>query len=426
MSTGDPAGLMHEADDAGRRRRRGRPASRRSPRARRCSCSGAGCAATRSRWSRSASSSLLIVVAVFAPLIVSIAGTPGPARRRARRRSTCSARPTGPSAEHPFGVDRLGRDVFSRTVYGARVSLEVALIATGIAVFIGTIVGLLAGFYRGWIDTLLSRLTDVVLAFPILLLGLGLAAACSGADGCFSGLIQPGLPVVIMVIAIINWTYIARIVRGQVLSLREKEFVEAARSLGASDRRIIVREILPNLVAPLIVYASLLIPANILLEAALSFLGVGVARRHAVVGRDDRRGHQPVPRRLVVHALPGPRAALHRARLQPRGRRAAGRPRPAPAVRLDAPLALEVHTPTKGRTSMSRSLWRTLLALAALVAVLGLGACGGDDDESSDERRHARADRGRRRRQRHRAALRRHARRDNRAEPGRAARRAAS
>ena len=152
-----------------------------------------------------------------------------------------------------------------------------AIIATGIAVLIGTTIGLIAGFYRGWVDTMLSRLTDVVLAFPILLLGLGLAAACSGADGCFNGLIQPGLPVVIMVIAIINWTYIARIVRGQVLSLREKEFVEAARSLGASDRRIIAREILPNLVAPLIVYASLLIPANILLEAALSFLGVGVA-----------------------------------------------------------------------------------------------------------------------------------------------------
>jgi peptide/nickel transport system permease protein len=152
----------------------------------------------------------------------------------------------------------------------------VALIATGIAVFIGTIIGLVSGFYRGIVDTALSRLVDVVLAFPILLLGLGLAAACSGANGCLGGVIQPGLPVVIMVIAIINWTYIARIVRGQVLSLREKEFIEAARSLGASNNRIIVREVLPNLVAPLIVYSSLLIPANILLEAALSFLGVGV------------------------------------------------------------------------------------------------------------------------------------------------------
>jgi peptide/nickel transport system permease protein len=210
--------------------------------------------------------SLVALVALVAPLIAGDPLTMQPAQR---------LRP--PSEANWLGTDNLGRDVFSRTVYGARVSLEVALIATGIAVLIGVTVGLVAGFYRGWIDSVLSRLTDVVLAFPILLLGLGLAAACSGANGCFSGLIQPGLPVVIMVIAIINWTYIARIVRGQVLSLREKEFVEAARSLGASDRRIIVREILPNLFAPLIVYSSLLIPANILLEAALSFLGVGVA-----------------------------------------------------------------------------------------------------------------------------------------------------
>src|ERR687890_2515045 len=217
----------------------------------------------------------LVLIAVFAPVIVALAGTPGP-RTQSSEALDVFGGATGPSAEHPFGVDRLGRDVFSRTVYGARVSLEVALIATGIAVFIGVIIGLVSGFYRGVVDTALSRLIDVVLAFPILLLGLGLAAACSGANGCLGGLIQPGLPVGIMVIAIINWTYIARIVRGQVLSLREKEFVEAARSLGASDTRIILREILPNLVAPLIVYASLLIPANILLEAALSFLGVGV------------------------------------------------------------------------------------------------------------------------------------------------------
>ncbi len=118
-----------------------------------------------------------------------------------------------------------------------------------------------------------------------LLLGLGLAAACSGADGCLGGLVEPGLPVVIMVIAIINWTYIARIVRGQVLSLREKEFVEAARSLGASNRRIIFREILPNLVAPIIVYTTLVLPQNILFEAALSYLGVGVQPPDASWGK---------------------------------------------------------------------------------------------------------------------------------------------
>jgi peptide/nickel transport system permease protein len=275
MSTGDPAGLVHEGDEQSVVVQEGgaeQKITARSP---------MQLFWRRLRRDKVAMASLvfivlLIAVAVFAPLIVSIAGTAGPKTQSSEALDVFGT-PTGPSAEHPFGVDRLGRDVFSRTVYGARVSLEVAIISTGIAVVIGTVIGLLAGFYRGITDTVLSRLTDVVLAFPILLLGLGIAAACSGANGCFGGLIQPGLPVVIMVIAIINWTYIARIVRGQVLSLREKEFVEAARSLGAGDRRIIVHEILPNLMAPLIVYASLLIPANILLEAALSFLGVGVA-----------------------------------------------------------------------------------------------------------------------------------------------------
>jgi peptide/nickel transport system permease protein len=218
----------------------------------------------------------LILMAILAPLIVKLAGAPDPKAQNSDALDLFGG-PTGPDGEHWFGVDQLGRDIFSRVIYGARVSLEVALIATGLAVVIGVAIGLVAGFYRGAVDTVLSRLTDVVLAFPILLLGLGLAAACSGADGCVGGLVQPGLPVVIMTIAIINWTYIARIVRGQVLSLREKEFVESARSLGASNTRIIVREILPNLFAPLIVYSSLLIPANILLEAALSFLGVGVS-----------------------------------------------------------------------------------------------------------------------------------------------------
>ena len=218
---------------------------------------------------------LLIAIAIFAPVLVSLFNAADPRETDSSALSLFGA-PEGPSGEYFFGVDNLGRDIFSRVLYGARVSLEVAFIGTGIAVVIGTVVGLLAGYYRGWVDTLLSRFTDVVLAFPILLLGLGLAAACSGAEGCLNGLIEPGLPVVITVIAVVNWTYIARIVRGQVLSLREKEFVEAARSLGASDRQIIVREILPNLIAPLIVYSSLLIPANILLEAALSFLGVGV------------------------------------------------------------------------------------------------------------------------------------------------------
>lgn len=218
----------------------------------------------------------LVLVAIFAPVITAIAGTPDPRLQNPDALDPLFGTATGPTGEHPFGVDRLGRDIFSRTIYGARVSLEVAVIATGIAVVIGTTIGLVAGFFGGWADTLLSRLIDVVLAFPILLLGLGLAAACSGAEGCFGGLIQPGLPVVIFVISVLGWPYIARIVRGQVLSLRENQFVEASRSLGASNARIVFREVLPNLVTPLIVYGSVLIPTNILTEAALSFLGVGV------------------------------------------------------------------------------------------------------------------------------------------------------
>jgi peptide/nickel transport system permease protein len=217
---------------------------------------------------------VLVLAAIAAPLIVAIAGVPGPNVQNPNATDAFGS-PLGPSAAHPFGVDQLGRDVFARVVYGTRVSLEVGIVGTAIATAIGTVVGLLSGFYRGWVDTLLSRATDVALCFPILLLGLGLGAAC-GVRGCAKGLIQPGTSTTIALIALFTWMYIARIVRGQVLSLREQEFVAAARSLGASDRRIVFREILPNLTVPLIVYASLLVPLNILLEAALSFLSVGV------------------------------------------------------------------------------------------------------------------------------------------------------
>jgi peptide/nickel transport system permease protein len=154
--------------------------------------------------------------------------------------------------------------------------LFVAFVATGLSMLVGVTLGMVAGYFRGAVDMAISRLIDLLLAFPILLLALGLAAACSLGHGCFGGALKPGLVVVIFVIAFVNWTYIARIVRGQVLSLREKEFIEAARSLGASNRRIIFREILPNLTAPIIVYATLIIPQNILFEAALSFLGAGI------------------------------------------------------------------------------------------------------------------------------------------------------
>lgn len=219
---------------------------------------------------------VLIVVAIAAPLVTALAGTPGPNVQNLKLLNQFLGTATGPSNAHPLGVDGLGRDVFSRVVYGARVSLGVGIVATLASLVIGVAVGMAAGFYRGWVDGVLSRIVDVVLAFPIVLLALGIASACSLGNGCLSGHVQPGLGVVIFVIVVVNWTSIARIIRGQVLSLREEQFVEAARSLGASDRRIIVRDILPNLVAPIIVYGTLLVPQVILLEASLSFLGIGV------------------------------------------------------------------------------------------------------------------------------------------------------
>jgi ABC-type dipeptide/oligopeptide/nickel transport system permease subunit len=217
----------------------------------------------------------LVALAIFAPLVIDLVGARGP-NEQATKYLDSFGTPTGPSSKNIFGVDPLGRDVFSRVLYGARVSLKVALIATALSVFLGVVVGMVAGYFRGWVDTVLSRLIDVLLAFPILLLALGIASACSLGEGCLGGIVTPGLNVVIFVIAFVNWTYIARIIRGQVLTLREKEFVEAARSLGAGHMRILFRELLPNLVAPIIVYSTLVIPQNILFEAALSFLGVGV------------------------------------------------------------------------------------------------------------------------------------------------------
>jgi peptide/nickel transport system permease protein len=176
-----------------------------------------------------------------------------------------------------LGVEGPGRDQFIRILYGARTSLFIAFFATGMAVILGVVFGLMAGFFRGKVDTVISRATDVVLSLPILLLALGLAAACgTTAEGCLGGLIKPGLILVGLIIGLFSWPYISRIIRGQVLSMREKEFIEASRSLGATDFRIMAREILPNVAAPLIVYTTLIIPANILFEAGLSFLGVGV------------------------------------------------------------------------------------------------------------------------------------------------------
>ena len=216
---------------------------------------------------------LMIIFALMAPLISKWTGH-GPNQVFLDKLDSFGI-PTGPQSGFPMGLDTAGRDLFVRVAYGARTSLIIAFFATGLATVIGVILGLLSGFYRGKVDTLISRTVDVWLSLPVLLLALGLAAAC-GLEPCLGGLIKPGLFVVSLIIGLFSWPYICRIVRGQILSLREKEFTEAARALGSNNRQIMLRELLPNVAAPIIVYTTLIIPNNILFEAALSFLGVGI------------------------------------------------------------------------------------------------------------------------------------------------------
>ncbi|RLU96757.1 peptide ABC transporter permease [Streptomyces griseocarneus] len=190
----------------------------------------------------------------------------------------------GMSWEHPLGVEpQYGRDILARIIEGSWVSLIVATGATLLSVVIGAVLGVVAGFYGGWVDSAISRLMDTFLAFPLLLFAISISAALQ--DGAFG---LSGLPlrisVLIFVIGFFNWPYMGRIVRAQTLSLREREFVEASRSLGARGPFILFRELLPNLVAPILVYSTLLIPTNILFEAALSFLGVGIAPPQASWG----------------------------------------------------------------------------------------------------------------------------------------------
>jgi peptide/nickel transport system permease protein len=183
------------------------------------------------------------------------------------------------SWEHPLGVEwGTGRDIMAQLLYGLRISLVIASSATLITVIIGTTVGIIAGYTGGWTDTIIGRLMDLVLAFPFLLIILALSGVLT------QRLTDLGVPsgnpsrilYLILVLSIFGWPYLARIVRGQVLSLREREFVEAAVAMGSSKRRILFTEILPNLWAPILVYATLTLPAYIGAEAALSFLGVGV------------------------------------------------------------------------------------------------------------------------------------------------------
>jgi ABC-type dipeptide/oligopeptide/nickel transport system permease subunit len=207
---------------------------------------------------------LIILMAVFAPLFAAWTGHPVNTQYRVTG-LTPEGLPKAPSGQFLLGTDDLGRDILVRIAYGARISLLVGVVATALTVAIGVVVGLAAGFLGGLVDTILARLVDVVLSVPFLLVAIALVSITG-----------PSLTVTVLVIGFFSWASVARIVRGQVLSLREREFVEAARSLGSSDSRIMFVDILPNVLAPVIVYASLLIPVVIVVEATLSFLGLGL------------------------------------------------------------------------------------------------------------------------------------------------------
>jgi peptide/nickel transport system permease protein len=220
---------------------------------------------------------ILISVALAAPLFASLVIHRGPNDLNQDLTNDIGIPIVGPSKMDWFGVDGIGRDIFVRSLYGARVSLAVSLIGTSLSLLIGIILGLIAGFRGGKVDTLISRVIDIILSLPLLLMAIGLAVACgTSIQGCAGGLIKPGVSLVIFIITLFGWPYVARIVRGQTLSLREREFVEASRATGFGSWHIMTREILPNMIASILVVATLLIPQNILFEAALSYLSVGI------------------------------------------------------------------------------------------------------------------------------------------------------
>jgi peptide/nickel transport system permease protein len=210
--------------------------------------------------------------ALLAPLVAWLLGHAPTAQFRDTA-LTAMGLPTGPTPEFPLGADGSGRDVLVRTLYGARVSLAIAIPATTLAMIVGTALGLVSGFLSGRVDRIVSQGIDVALSFPFIVTALSLLSLNRGADG--KVLVAPSL-VVVLVITLFSWTYFARLTRGLVQVLRRSALVEAAQTIGASKARIVLREILPNIAPVLLVYWAVQLPTNIVAEATLSFLGVGV------------------------------------------------------------------------------------------------------------------------------------------------------
>jgi peptide/nickel transport system permease protein len=203
---------------------------------------------------------LIVASAIFAPLLA-----PHDPNQQFQQGLTLQGSPLAPNSEFLLGTDLLGRDLLSRLMYGARTSLFIGLLANGFAVLLGTFIGVVAGFVRGRIGSAIMRFTDLMMAFPALLLAITLAAIFS-----------PSLFIVALVIAMVNWVQIARVIYTQTISISEKEFIEASRSLGATNTRILRRHVLPHLAPFVMVWATLGISTTVLLEATLSFLGIGV------------------------------------------------------------------------------------------------------------------------------------------------------
>ncbi len=201
---------------------------------------------------------------------------------------------TAPGEDHLLGTDKFGRDILSRVLHGSRISLSIGFVAVALSISLGTIIGMLAGYFRGWVDTILMRTVDVLLSFPRLILLLAVIA-----------LFRPSIYLLVVMLGVTGWMGTARIVRGEVLSLREREFVLAARALGFSTPRILFRHILPNILAPVIVAATLNIGNTILLEASLSFLGLGVQPPAASWGSVINDGREALTHAWWIATFPG-------------------------------------------------------------------------------------------------------------------------